>query len=126
MTTTYRMVYTSPPNPITWFYNPSDEDCGGMMVINNLKGEIILPLGQELEEGWNLHIRQEIGPGGAKIRAQFPDSLAAQAGTNDVAYTGEGKSEIIRGGPNTRGGFTYVVGGNVFNSGLEVVDEKGT
>lgn len=117
MAKTYRIVYSTPPSPIEWFYNPSDDDCGGQVAVNNIKGKIVLPLGATLEEGWNLHIRQDVGPGGPTINVQYPDSIMAQMGSESFVYCGEGLSEIVRGGPNKIGGYIYTVGGNIFNTG---------
>lgn len=118
MTTSYRIVYRTPPEPVAWFFNPTEEDCGGQVAINNREGEIILPLGETLEEGWNLYIRQDIGPGGPSINVQYPDIFMSQASSETKVYAGEGLSEIVRGGPNKKGGYIYTIGGNIFNTGL--------
>jgi hypothetical protein len=126
MTTSYRIVYSSPPEPVSWFFSPSDEDCGGMVAINNRDGEVVLPLGATLQEGWNLFLRSDIGPGGAAINVQHPDTIASQASSETKVFAGEGKSEIIRGGPNRLGGYIYTITGEVFNTGTGVEDNLDT
>lgn len=123
MTTSYRIVYRTPPEPVSWFFSPTDDDCGGMVSVNNREGEIILPSGALLEEGWNLHVRCDIGPGGSSINIQYPDTIMSQATSETKVYMGEGKCEIVKGFPNKIGGFIYNISGNVFSSGF-VADEQ--
>jgi hypothetical protein len=116
----YKTVFTSPPIPVIWSYavEPEDSQDGkGNIVVTNIEGYVILPMGSAVPEGWNIKIRQEIGPGGPLVSVQGADTLQAQAGNNTSFHSGEGMCEIVRGQANGKGGFNWVATGNVFNSG---------